>query len=83
MRPVGSFGRCCGMAAGEGSLYGTKPDTRHVGRHGSVVCVESMNLRFKSKLKDVFINEVYYLRDELVDMGEVFNDDSILVIVLA
>ena len=31
---------------------------------------------------DVFINEVYYLRDELVDMGEVFNDDSILGIVL-
>ena len=31
---------------------------------------------------DVFINEVYYLRDELVDMGEVFNDDSILDIVL-
>ena len=27
---------------------------------------------------DIFINEVYYLRDELVDMGEVFNDDSIL-----
>ena len=31
---------------------------------------------------DVFINEVYYLRDALVDMGEVFNDDSILNIVL-
>ena len=31
---------------------------------------------------DVFINDVYYLRDELVDMGEVFNDDSILDIVL-
>ena len=31
---------------------------------------------------DVFINEVYYLRDELADMQEVFNDDSILDIVL-
>ena len=31
---------------------------------------------------DVFLNEVYYLRDELVDMGEVFSDDSILDIVL-
>ena len=31
---------------------------------------------------DVFINEVYYLRHELVDMGEVFNDDSILDMVL-
>ena len=31
---------------------------------------------------DMVINEVYYLRDELVDMGEVFNDDSILDIVL-
>ena len=31
---------------------------------------------------DVFINELYYLRDELWDMGEVFNDDSILDIVL-
>ena len=31
---------------------------------------------------DVFKNEAYYLRDELVDMGEVFNDDSILDIVL-
>ena len=31
---------------------------------------------------DVLINEVYYLRDELVGMGEVFNDDSILDIVL-
>ena len=31
---------------------------------------------------EVFINELYYLRDELVDMGEVFNDDSILDIVL-
>ena len=30
----------------------------------------------------VFINEVNNLRDELVDMGEVFNDDSILDIVL-
>ena len=30
----------------------------------------------------VFINEVYYLRDELVDMGEIFNDDSILGIVM-
>ena len=31
---------------------------------------------------DIFINEVYYLRDGLVDMGEVFNDDSILDIAL-
>ena len=31
---------------------------------------------------DIFINEEYYLRDELVDMGEVFNDDSMLDIVL-
>ena len=31
---------------------------------------------------DVFINEIYYKRDELGDMGEVFNDDSILDIVL-
>ena len=31
---------------------------------------------------DKFINEVYYLRDELVDMGEVFSDDSMLDIVL-
>ena len=31
---------------------------------------------------DVFINEVYYLRDELMEMGKVFNDDSILDIVL-
>ena len=31
---------------------------------------------------DVFINEVYYLRDEMVDMGDVFNDGSILDIVL-
>ena len=31
---------------------------------------------------DVFINEVYYLRNELVDMEEVFNDDSILDILL-
>ena len=31
---------------------------------------------------DIFINKVYYVRDELVDMGEVFNDDSILDIVL-
>ena len=30
----------------------------------------------------IVINEVYYLRDELVGMGEVFNDDSILDIVL-
>ena len=29
-----------------------------------------------------FINEVYILRDELVDMGEVFNDDSMLDIML-
>ena len=28
---------------------------------------------------DVFVNEVYYLRDELVNMGEVFNDDSIVL----
>ena len=27
---------------------------------------------------DIFINEVYYSQDELVDMGEVFNDGSIL-----
>ena len=31
---------------------------------------------------DIFINEVYYLRDELVDIGVVINDDSILDIVL-
>ena len=31
---------------------------------------------------DVFKKEVYYLRDELVDVGEVSNDDSILDIVL-
>ena len=31
---------------------------------------------------DIFTNEIYYLRDELVDMGEVFNDDSMLDIVL-
>ena len=31
---------------------------------------------------DIFINEVNHLRDELVYMGEVFNDDSILDIVL-
>ena len=31
---------------------------------------------------DIFINKVFYLRDELVDMGEVFNDDSILDMVL-
>ena len=31
---------------------------------------------------DVFKNEAHYLRDELVDTGEVFNDDSILDIVL-
>ena len=31
---------------------------------------------------DIFINEVYYLRDELVDTGEVFNDDGLLDIVL-
>ena len=29
----------------------------------------------------IFINEVYYLLDELVDMGEAFNDDSTLDIV--
>ena len=28
------------------------------------------------------LNEIYYFRDELVDMREVFNDDSILDIVL-
>ena len=32
--------------------------------------------------QDPDINEVYYLRDELVDMGEVFIDDSMLDIVL-
>ena len=31
---------------------------------------------------DILINELFCLRDELVDMGEVFNDDSILHIVL-
>ena len=31
---------------------------------------------------DVFVNEVYYFGDKLVDMEEVFNDDSILNIVL-
>ena len=31
---------------------------------------------------EIFINEAYYSRDELVDMGEVFNDDSIRDIVL-
>ena len=31
---------------------------------------------------DVFTNEVYCLRDQLVDMGEVFNDDSIFDMVL-
>ena len=31
---------------------------------------------------DIFTNEVYYLWDELVDLREVFNDDSILGIVL-
>ena len=31
---------------------------------------------------NIFVNEVYYLRDQLVDMGEVFNDDSMLDIVL-
>ena len=31
---------------------------------------------------NIFINEVYYLRDKLVYMGEVFNDDSVLDIVL-
>ena len=30
----------------------------------------------------VFTNEVYYLRDQLMDMGEVFNDNSVLDIVL-
>ena len=27
---------------------------------------------------DVFIKEIYQLRDELVEMGEVINDDSLL-----
>ena len=31
---------------------------------------------------DIFIVEVYYSWDELVDMGEVFNDDSMQHIVL-
>ena len=31
---------------------------------------------------DIFINEVYYPRDELVGMGAVFNDDIILSMVL-
>ena len=31
---------------------------------------------------DVFINEIYHLRDELVEIGEVINDDSPLDIVL-
>ena len=31
---------------------------------------------------DVFINEMYHLRDELVEMGEVINDDSLPDIVL-
>ena len=31
---------------------------------------------------DIFINEVNYLRDELVYMGEVHNDDSILGMLL-
>ena len=31
---------------------------------------------------DVFVNEIYHLRDELVEMGEVINDDSLLDIVL-
>ena len=31
---------------------------------------------------DVFINEIYHLRYELVEMGEVINDDSLLDIVL-
>ena len=30
---------------------------------------------------DVFINEIYHLRYELVEMGEVINDDSLLHIV--
>ena len=30
---------------------------------------------------DIFVTEVYYLRNELVFMGEVFNDDGILNIV--
>ena len=31
---------------------------------------------------DVFINEIYDLRDELLEMGEVINDDSLPDIVL-
>ena len=31
---------------------------------------------------DSFINELYHIRDELVEMGEVINDDSLLDIVL-
>ena len=31
---------------------------------------------------DVFINEIYHLRDELVEMGEVINDHSLVDIVL-
>ena len=31
---------------------------------------------------DILINEVYYLRYELEDMGRVFNDDSIPDVVL-
>ena len=31
---------------------------------------------------DVCIHEVFYLRGELVDMGDVFNHDSILDIML-
>ena len=31
---------------------------------------------------DVFINEIYHLLDELIEMGEVTNDDSLLDIVL-
>ena len=31
---------------------------------------------------DVFVNEIYHLRDELVEMGEVINDHSLVDIVL-
>ena len=34
------------------------------------------------KTHDIIINEVYYLRDQLVDMREIFNDDSILDTIL-
>lgn len=31
---------------------------------------------------DVFINEIYHVRDELVEMGKVMDDDSLLDLVL-